>query len=90
MLRWYNRLHEVKETDEGKRVEVEHPKLVSCMIRSADGGTSLLHKITKPTAQILKEEEEDVKPLARCEEKKKELAKHWQCDLKVQGLQDKP
>ena len=62
-------------------MEVDHQKWVSRMIRSAEGGQSLLHKITKPTAwgggaQILKEEEEDAKPLARCEEQKKKMAKH--------------
>ena len=44
---------------------MEHQKLASRMIASDDGGTGLLHKMTKPTAwrggvQILKEEEEDV------------------------------
>ena len=29
-------------------------------------------------------EEENVKPSARCEEKRKELAKHWHSDTKVQ------
>ena len=52
-------------------------------------------KNTKPTAwrggvQILKEEEEDAKPSATCEEKKKEWAKHWQCDTEVQDLNDIP
>ena len=42
-------------------MKVEHQKLVSRMIRSADGGAGLLRQITKPTAwrggvQILKEE----------------------------------
>ena len=62
-------------------MEVEHQKLVSRMITSADVGTGLLHKITKPTVwrgglQILMEEEEDAKPLARCEEKRREWTKH--------------
>ena len=67
------------------------------MINSADGGSGLLHNITKPTArregtQILKEEEEDAKPGggggggARCSEKRKEWVKHWQCDEEVQNL----
>ena len=56
----------------------------------------LLHKITKPTpwrsgAQILeKEEEEDAKLLDRCEAKRKESSKHWQCNEEVQNVQDKP
>ena len=65
------------------------------MIRSAQGGTGLLHKITKPTGwrggvQVLEEVEEDVKPLARCEEKRKQWAKYSQCDTKVPGLKDNP
>ena len=57
-------------------MEVEHQKLVSRLIRSAEGGTGLLHKITKPAAwiggvQLLEKEEEDVKPLARCEKKRR-------------------
>ena len=46
-----------------------------------------LHKITKLAAwregvQILKKEEEDVRLLDRCEAKREEWAKHWQCDEK--------
>ena len=95
MTRWCNWLCEMKKKDEEKRMELEHQKLVSSMIKSAEGGTGLLHNITKPTAgrggvQILKEEEEDAKPFARCEEKRKEWAKHWQCDTKVRDLKDMP
>ena len=44
------------------------------MTKSADDSVVLLHRITKPTAwrggvQILKEEEEDVRPMDRCEER---------------------
>ena len=39
--------------------------------------------------QILREEEEDAKPLARCEEKKKDWANHWQCDTEVRDQEDK-
>ena len=39
--------------------------------------------------QILKQEEEDATPLARCEEEKQDWA-NWQCDTKVQDLEDKP
>ena len=64
------------------------------MIKSADGSARLLHKITKPTAwrgvQILKKEEEDAKPLARCEEKRKEWASNWQCGKEVQNQKNKP
>ena len=52
-------------------------------------------KKTKPTvwragAKILKKEEEDVRLLDRCEAKRKERAKHWQCDESVQNMEDKP
>ena len=65
------------------------------MIKSAEGSAGLLHKITKHTAwrggtQILKKEEEDARLLDRCEAKRKEWAKHWQCDESVQKVEDKP
>ena len=45
------------------------------MVKSADGGAWLLHKISKPAvwrggAQIFKKEEEDVRLLDRCEAKR--------------------
>ena len=30
-----------------------------------------------------------VRPLSRCEEKRREWAKHWQCNTEVQDLKDK-
>ena len=50
--------------------------MVRRMITNAEGGTGLLHRITTPTAwsrgvQIMEEEEEDAKQLARCGEKKR-------------------
>ena len=65
------------------------------MIKSAEGRAGLLHKLTKPTAwrggaQILKKEEEDARLLDRCEAKRKEWAKHWQCDESVQNMEGKP
>ena len=76
-------------------MEEEHRKLVSRMIASAEGGAGSLHKITKPTAwrggvPMLEEVEIDVKPLTRCEEKRNDLAVHWQCNTEVQFLVDKP
>ena len=72
-----------------------HQRKVEKMIKSAEGSAGLLHKITKPTMwrgglQILKEEEEDARLLDRCEAKRKEWAKHWQCDEEMQNMQHKP
>ena len=39
--------------------------------------------------QILKKEEEDARLLDRCEAKRKEWAKHWQCNESVQNLEEK-
>ena len=55
------------------------------MIESAEGNAGLLHKITKPTAwrggaQILQKEEEEARLIKRCEAKRREWAKHWQCE----------
>ena len=44
MLRWYSWLYEMKKKDEEKRMEEDHHKLVTHMIKSADGGTGLLKK----------------------------------------------
>ena len=64
------------------------------MIQSAEGSAGLLHKIKKPAAwrggQIQKSEEEDTRLLYRCEAKRKEWAKHSQCDENVQNMADKP
>ena len=38
----------------------------------------------------MKEKEEEDKPSVRCEEKRKERAKQWQCDTEVQTLEDRP
>ena len=40
--------------------------------------------------QILAKEEEDAKPFARCEEKRKEWARQWQCGTEVQNQETKP
>ena len=86
-------IHE-EERLEGKMEEM-HQRKVEKMIKSADGSAELLHKITKPTmwigrVQILKQEEEDVRLLDRCEAKRKEWAKCWQCDEEIQNMQNKP
>ena len=72
-----------------------HQHKVAQKITSAEGSASLLHKISKPTAwrggaQILVDEEEDARLLGRCEAKRKEWAKHWQCDEEVQNVEEKP
>ena len=38
----------------------------------------------------MKKEEEDATLLDRCEAKRKEWAKHWQCDEEIQNMQNKP
>ena len=72
-------LYEMKKNDEGQKEE-EHQKLVRRMIASAEGGAGWLHRISKPTVwregiQILREEEDNNRPMERSEEKKKELDK---------------
>ena len=88
MQRSHNLLHEMQKKDEEKEKKEEHQKLASHMIASAEGGTGLLRKITEPTARRggvpSLHDEENVKPSARCEEKRKELAKHWHNDTEVQ------
>ena len=64
------------------------------MIKSAKGSAGLLHKIRKPTtwrggARILKKEEECARLLDCCEAKRKEWAKHLECDESVQNFEGK-
>ena len=78
-----NRL-EMKKEDEKENMEEVHQHKVAQMIKSEEESAGLLHKISKPTpgwrgVQILVNEE-DAKLLDRCEAKRKEMAKHWQCD----------
>ena len=84
MQKWFEWLEEITKKDERKKMEEVHQQRVSQMIKSAEGSAGLQHKITKPTwrggAQVLKVEEEVARLLDRCEAKRKEWAKHWQCD----------
>ena len=75
-----------------KKVKVEEmdQRKVKKMVKSAEGSAGLLHKITKPTVQILEKEEEDARLLDRCEAKKKEWRKRWQCDEEIQNMQNEP
>ena len=64
-------------------------------MKNAEESAGLLHNISKPAvwrggAQILVSEEEDARLLDRCEAKRKEWARHWQCDEEVQNVEDKP
>ena len=61
---------------------------------SAEGGAGSLHRTT-PAAwrgglQAPEELEEDVKPMRRCEERRREWPRHRQCDSEVQCAEDKP
>ena len=85
---------ENEKEGEKRKMEELHQQRVDQMIKSAEGSAGLLHKFTKPTAwrggaQILKKEEENARLLDRCEAKRKEWAKHWQCDESVQNMEDK-
>ena len=87
------RLNYMKKKDEKAKLEEMHRRKAEKMIR-AQRGAGLFDKITKPTmwrggVKILKKEEEDARLLDRCEAKRKEWAKHWQCDESVQNVEDK-
>ena len=95
MQKWYEWLEHMKKKDEKEKMEEMHQRKVEKMIKSAEGSAGLLHKIRNLTmwrggAQILKKEEEDARLLDRCEAKRKEWAKHWQCDEEIQNMQNKP
>ena len=71
-------------------MEEMHQHKVAQMIKS-----TFMHKVSKPTAprrgraQILVTDEEDARLLDRCEAKRKEWTKHWQCDEEVQNVEEK-
>ena len=50
LQKWYDGLCEMKRKDRAKKMEQEHQKNVSQMIKSAHDIAGLLHKIAKPTA----------------------------------------
>ena len=84
---------EVEKKDERRNVQKLHQQRVNQMINSAEGSAGFLLKTTKPAAwrggaHILEKEEENVRLLDRCEAKRKDCAKHWQCDESVQYLQE--
>ena len=94
MQKWYHWLEDMKKKDKEEKMEGLHQQKVTQMIESAEGSAGRLHKITTPTAwrggtQILRKEE-DAGLLDRCEAKRKEWAKRWQCDESVQKVEDKP
>ena len=95
MQKWYEWLEYRKKKDEKEKMEEMHQRKVEKMIKSAEGSAGLLQKITKPTMwrggmQTQKKEDEDARLLDRYEAKRKEWAKHWQCDESVQNVEDKP
>ena len=94
MQKWYDWLEHMKKKNEKGKMEEMHQRKVENMIKSAEGSAGFLHTITKPTmwrggVQIPKKEE-DERLLDRCEAKRKEWAKHWQCDEEIQNMQSKP
>ena len=46
------------------------------------------HYLERMSRKFWEDEERDVRPLARCEEKTMEWVKHWQCDTEVQDLKE--
>ena len=93
MQKWYEWLEHMKKKGGEGKMEEMHQRKVEKMIKSAEGSAGLLHNITKPAMwrggiQILKQEEEDARLLDRCEAKRKEWVKHWQCDEEIQNMGD--
>ena len=78
--KWYHWSEDMKKKDEKQNMEEVHQHKVAQMIKNAEGSAGLLHKTTKPTPWML---------LDRCEAKRKEWAKHWQCGESVQKVKDK-
>ena len=70
-------VEENEKEDEETKVEKMHQRKVKPP--AWRGGT-----------QILEKEEKDARLMDRCEAKRKEWAKHWQCGESVQNMEDEP
>ena len=93
MQKWYDWLEEMNKKDERKKMEELHQQKVNQMIKSVEGsaGLALDHEARSMEWESadLGDGEEDVRPLGRCEAKRKEWSKQWQCDASVQNMEDK-
>ena len=72
-----------------------HQQKVNLLFKSADGSAGFCTRSRNPqhgeeVHRFWKKEEEDAGLMDRCEAKRREWAKHWQCDEEVQNLEDKP
>ena len=90
-----NWLEDMKTKDERETMEEMLQHKAAQMIKGAEERAGLFHNNSKLTAwrrgaQIVVNEEEDVRLLDRCEAQRKEWAKHWQCDEDVQNVEEKP
>ena len=83
---FYIWLEKMKKGDERKKMEEMYQQRVNQMIKSAEG--MRVSTAWRGGAQILKEEE-DARLLNRCEAKRKEWVKRWQCDESVPNAEDK-
>ena len=77
--------------NERLRMEEEHQKIG----RTNDFGCRFLSQNLEAGCwrgglQVLEDLEEDAERMRRCEEKRKERARHWQCDSDVQSAEERP
>ena len=89
--KWYEWLEHMKKKDEkenGGDASANNGKDYSECRRQ--GWTSPQnHEATDLEGRSGDPEEEDARLLDRCEAKRKEWAKHWQCDEEIQNMQNK-
>ena len=79
------RLLQGKKKDEKKRMKEERQKLVGRMMSSAEGGAGVL--ALNHEARSLERKFAGARRLRCCEEKRKELGRHWQCDSEVHSME---
>ena len=92
VLRWYNCVCVLKKKDEEKKMEVEHPNNCEwndsqCRWRNRSVAQDHETNSLERKRADFEGRRRRCDTFARCEEKKKEWAKKWQCDTKVQDLQ---
>ena len=85
---WEDTVLQDKKKDEEKRREEYHLKLDSRMVARAEGAAGFLCTKSRKRASVGRVGE--TTPMKRCEEKREDWARHWQCDTEAQDMEDEP
>ena len=95
MQKWFEWLEEITKKDERKKMEEVHQQRVSQMIKSADGSAGSCTRSRSPQhGEEERRSRRKNKRMSGCwtdvKQRRKNGQSHWQCDERVQNLEDKP